>query len=88
VHQVRTVTAYPAAPAVSSIAGNPVHGTPRPGARPGFWVVPHAAVCPECGSCEVSQDEVDTGDGIEETAYVCESCGCAWPLACVFEWGR
>jgi hypothetical protein len=36
----------------------------------------------------VSVDEVDTGDGIEETAYICENpdCGCAWPLACICEW--
>jgi hypothetical protein len=66
--------------------GNPVHGTARRGARPGHWVIPHEPICPDCGSFSVSEDQVDTGDGIEETAYVCEDCGCAWPLACVVEW--
>jgi hypothetical protein len=50
-------------------------------------VLPHEPVCPECGSFDVITDEVDTGDGIAETAYICEPCGCAWPLACVCEWG-
>jgi hypothetical protein len=51
-------------------------------------LVPHAATCPECGSTDVGTDQVDLGDGIEETAYVCEApgCGCAWPLACICEW--
>lgn len=66
--------------------GNPVHGASRPAARPGFRVISHEPVCPECGSFEVSVDEVSLGDGIDETAYVCEACGCAWPLACVCEW--
>lgn len=68
--------------------GTPVHGTARPGARPGFWVIPHEPVCPQCGSFDVEQDEVDTGDGIEETAWICTNpeCGCAWPVACVVEW--
>lgn len=69
-------------------AGNPVHAKPRPAARPGFRLVPHEPVCPDCGSFDVSVDEVDTGDGIAETAYICENpdCGCAWPLACICEW--
>jgi hypothetical protein len=71
-----------------SSGADPSHGMPRAGAQPGFWVVPHAPVCPDCGSSDVSQDEVSTGDGIDETAYVCEACGCAWPLACVCEWSR
>lgn len=68
--------------------GNPVHAVPRPATVPGFWVVPHEPICPQCGSFDVITDEVDTGDGIEETAYICENpvCGCAWPLACVVEW--
>lgn len=79
----------PAPPSPAAAPGNPVHAAPRPGARPGFWVIPHEPVCPWCGSFDVTTDEVDTGDGIEETAYVCENpaCGCAWPLACVCEWG-
>ena len=66
----------------------PVHGAPRPVVRPGFREIPHEPVCPVCGSLDVSLDAVDTGDGIEETAYVCETpgCGCAWPLACICEW--
>lgn len=69
-------------------AGNPVHGPSYPAARPGLRVLPHEPVCPQCGSPDVSVGEVDTGDGIEETAYVCDNpdCGCAWPLACVCEW--
>ena len=66
--------------------GSPVHGTPHPSARPGFWVVPHEPVCPQCGSFDVITDEVDTGDGFTEAAYICEPCGCAWPVACVTEW--
>jgi hypothetical protein len=81
-----TVTHQPAA---SLPAGTPVHGAPVPGAWPGLWVVPHEAVCPWCRSEEVSIDTLNTGDGIEETAYVCENpdCGAVWPLACVCEWG-
>ncbi len=81
-----STVARPAAP--GPVAGDPVHGAPRPGARPGFWVVPHEPVCPQCGSFDVITDEVDTGDGIDETAYICEPCGCAWPVACVSEWER
>jgi DNA-directed RNA polymerase subunit M/transcription elongation factor TFIIS len=50
-------------------------------------LIEHAPTCPECGSTEVGTDQVDLGDGIEETAYVCDPCGAAWPLACVCEWG-
>ena len=75
-------------PAIPASPGNPVHGTPYRDARPGFWVIPHEPVCPWCGSFDVITDEVDTGDGITETAWICENpaCGCAWPLACVSEW--
>jgi transposase-like protein len=48
-----------------------------------FRVIYHAMVCPECGSADVSTDEVPTGDGITETAYVCDNCHVAWPLACI-----
>jgi len=58
----------------------------RPAARPGHWVIAHEPVCPECGSFDVTTDEVDTGDGLTETAYMCTPCGCAWPLACVSDW--
>jgi hypothetical protein len=67
--------------------GNPVHAAPRPAVRrAGYFVHPHEPICPDCGSFDVITDEVDTGDGIDETAYICESCGAAWPLACVVEW--
>ncbi len=49
-------------------------------------LVPHAAACPECGSADVGTDQVDMGDGTEETAYICQRCGTAWPLACIREW--
>jgi hypothetical protein len=65
---------------------NPVHGTARCAARPGHWVIPHEPICPDCGLFDVAEEEVDTGDGIDETAYICEDCGCAWPMACVVEW--
>ena len=58
----------------------------RPAARPGHWVIPHEPVCPDCGSFDVITEDVDTGGGLTETAYICERCGCAWPLACVAEW--
>lgn len=51
-----------------------------------MWLVPHVPVCPECGSGDVCTEQVDTGDDVEETAYVCTACGTAWPLACVCEW--
>jgi hypothetical protein len=49
-------------------------------------VIPHEPVCPDCGSFDVTTEDVDTGDGLTETAYICQPCGCAWPLACVVEW--
>ncbi len=52
-----------------------------------FRVIHHEAICPECHSANVVIGEVDTGDGLTETAYLCGECGEAWPLACVTEWG-
>ncbi|WP_300614237.1 hypothetical protein [Trebonia sp.] len=49
----------------------------------GFRVIYHAQVCPECGSRDVSTQDVPTGDGITETAYVCDNCHLAWPMACI-----
>jgi len=46
-------------------------------------VVYHVAICPDCGSSDIRTEEVDTGDGLTETAMVCDRCGTAWPLACV-----
>lgn len=53
----------------------------------GFRVIPHAAICPDCHSATVTTTEVDTGDGLTETALICADCGAAWPLACIAEWG-
>ena len=49
-------------------------------------VIELPATCPECGSTEVGTDQVSLGDGIDETAYICEDCGTAWPLAFICEW--
>ena len=49
-------------------------------------LIPHHATCPECGSADVATEEIELGDGCTETAFVCEHCGAAWPLACVCEW--
>jgi hypothetical protein len=50
-------------------------------------VIYHPRYCPECESANVAVGEVDTGDGLTETALLCLNCGAAWPLACVAEWG-
>jgi transcription elongation factor Elf1 len=46
----------------------------------------HEHVCPECGSDDITESEVDTGDGITEIALTCQRCGAAWPVACVVDW--
>jgi len=51
-----------------------------------FRVIYHEPICPQCGSPAITTDEVETGDGITETAYLCTACGEAWPLACVTDW--
>ena len=51
-----------------------------------FRVIYHEPVCPDCGSFDITSAEVDTGDGLTETAHICEACGTAWPLACVTDW--
>ena len=43
-------------------------------------------VCPDCGSDDITESEVETGDGITEIALTCNSCGTAWPVACVVDW--
>lgn len=48
-----------------------------------FRVIYHPPVCPDCGCGDITTEDVPTGDGLTETAYVCEHCHCAWPLACV-----
>jgi hypothetical protein len=51
-----------------------------------FRVIYHEPVCPDCGSSDITSDEVETGDGLTETAHICRDCGAAWPLACVCDW--
>jgi predicted RNA-binding Zn-ribbon protein involved in translation (DUF1610 family) len=51
-----------------------------------FRVIYHEPVCPDCGSFDITRDEVETGDGLTETAHICATCGAAWPLACVTDW--
>ena len=51
-----------------------------------FRVIYHEPVCPDCGSFDITTAEVDTGDGLTETAHTCCDCGTAWPLACVTDW--
>jgi len=51
-----------------------------------FRVIYHEPICPQCGSSAITTEEVETGDGYTETAYLCTACGEAWPLACVTDW--
>ena len=51
-----------------------------------FRVIFHTHLCPDCGSDDITEAEVETGDGITETAFICTACGEAWPLACVTDW--
>lgn len=53
----------------------------------GFRVIHHHAVCPDCGSHDISEEEAETTEGFTETAFVCLACGAAWPVACVADWG-
>jgi hypothetical protein len=55
-------------------------------ASPKFRVIYHAPICPQCGSPAITTEEVETGDGFTETAFICTACGEAWPLACVTDW--
>jgi hypothetical protein len=50
-----------------------------------FRVIHHEPICPDCGSFNITEEEVETGDGLTETALICQDCGTAWPLACVTE---
>jgi hypothetical protein len=50
-----------------------------------FRVIYHQPVCPDCGSGQVSTEDVQTTDGFTETAHVCQDCGAAWPVACIAE---
>jgi hypothetical protein len=56
-------------------------------ASDGFRIILHEPICPDCGSVNITENEVETTDGLTETALICADCGAAWPLACVAEWG-
>ena len=58
----------------------------RSAATDGHRVIYHEPICPACGSFDITESEVDTGDGITEIALTCESCGTGWPVACVVDW--
>ena len=51
-----------------------------------FRVIYHEPVCPDCGSDDITSAEVETGDGLTETAHICQACGTAWPVACISDW--
>jgi hypothetical protein len=55
-------------------------------AVPDYRVIYHAQVCPDCGSEDITESEVETGEGITEIALTCHTCGTAWPVACVVDW--
>jgi hypothetical protein len=57
-----------------------------PAAQNTCRVVYHPHICPDCGSHDVTETDVETGDGLTETALICRACGCTWPLACVTDW--
>ena len=48
-----------------------------------FRVIYHESVCPDCRSSDITTEDVETTDGVCETAFVCGACHLAWPLACV-----
>ena len=62
------------------------HPSARPSPHDGQWVLFHETVCPQCGSDNITEEEVDTGDGITEVALICHDCGTAWPVACIVDW--
>ena len=51
-----------------------------------FRVIYHQPACPDCGSSDIDSAEVETGGGLTETAHICQSCGTAWPVACISDW--
>ena len=63
-------------------------GASRPPLRavPGYRVIYHAHACPDCGSDDITESDVETGEGITEIALTCYACGTAWPVACVVDW--
>jgi hypothetical protein len=50
-----------------------------------YRVIYHQPVCPDCGSADISTEDIDTTDGLTETAHICRDCGAAWPVACIAE---
>jgi transcription elongation factor Elf1 len=50
-----------------------------------FRVIYHARTCPDCGSDDVTEHDVEITDGSTETALTCGACGAAWPVACIAE---
>ena len=50
-----------------------------------FRVIYHPQTCPDCKSGNVTEQEIETTDGLIETALICGDCGAAWPVACVAE---
>ena len=57
-----------------------------PPRAPSHRVVDHPPICPDCESPDITTDEIETSDGLTETAFICRACGAAWPLACVTDW--
>jgi hypothetical protein len=58
----------------------------RSTASDGHRVIYHEPICPLCGSFDITQADIPTGDGITELALACQVCGTAWPVACVVDW--
>jgi hypothetical protein len=50
-----------------------------------FRVIYHQQLCPDCGSDNITENDIQTTDGYVETALICGDCGAAWPVACVAE---
>ena len=72
---------------MSHATSAPAGASPPPlRAVPAYRVIYHAQVCPECGSDDITETEVETGEGITEIALTCRTQAPAWPVACVVEW--
>jgi len=50
-----------------------------------FRVIYHERACPDCGSHDITEHDIQTTDGLTETALTCQACGAAWPVACICE---
>lgn len=42
-----------------------------------FRVIYHQRACPDCGSDDVTEQEIEITDGSAETALSCQACGAA-----------